>query len=70
MFLLLLLTSIKLETNQQVGGSLPESDFDSLSKIPNQDTLVVFCTDQLLNNRVMVDFELKLFIQFVLVLHL
>jgi len=50
------------ETKMQLASwsQSSESEFDSLSQIPYQETSVVFCTDQLLYENKMVDTEIML----------
>jgi len=58
-------TSIKVKINQKVGAGLLESEFDWLSQIPYGETLVVVSTDWLLDNSMMIAFQIDLSVQFV-----
>ena len=57
-------TSIKLKINQRVGAGLLESEFDWLSRILTEDTLVIVITDWLLKVCMTINVHIDLSVQF------
>jgi len=59
-----LLSSIKLKIDQRVGAGLVELEFDCLSRIPTEDTLVIVITDRLLKVCTTINVHIDLSVQF------